>query len=69
MISEDFLMWIHDDITWCAEDNCPIVNCIRNPVNMANHSGLHSYANFRESDECVIYRLERDAAIERGDTD
>lgn len=69
MIDEDFLAWIHDDITWCSDNDCPIVNCMRNPKNMVNHSGLHSFANFKESDECIIYRLEHDASIERGETD
>lgn len=54
----EFLKWIHDDITWCIDSSCPIADCFRNQLNMANHSGLHSYADFRNCDECMIYRLE-----------
>lgn len=66
-VSRDFLTWINDDITWCADNDCPIINCIRNPKNMANHAGLHSYANFKETDECPIYRMERQMELERND--
>lgn len=46
--------WIHDDITWCIRNNCPMVTCRRNPVNMINRSGLHSYAVFMGTSECPI---------------
>ena len=61
--------WIHDDITWCAESKCPMINCKRNPKNMMDRTGLHSYAVFRETEECPIYRLERDAELEREGTE
>ena len=47
-----------DDITWCAESGCPVRECIRNTVNMKDRTGLHSYAMFRETDECPIYYME-----------
>ena len=59
--------WIHDDITWCADYSCPLIGCIRNPKNMANPDGPHSFAMFRETDECPITYLEQQAAIERGE--
>lgn len=59
--------WIHDDITWCMDSSCPVVGCFRNQKNMADKSGLHSYADFRESDECQIYKMEQNMAQERGD--
>lgn len=43
----------HDDITWCIEDGCPITDCYRNTANMMQHTGLHSYAFFKGTDECV----------------
>lgn len=66
-VSTDFLTWIHDDVTWCIDNDCPIINCMRNTKNMMNHAGLHSYANFKETDECPIYRMEQAAAAERGE--
>ena len=48
--------WIHDDITWCMETNCPMTSCYRNPVNMINKHGLHSYAVFKGTVECPISR-------------
>ena len=59
--------FIHDDITWCADHSCPVVGCMRNPKNMADPAGVHSYAMFRDTDECPIYRFEQQAAIERGE--
>ena len=61
----DLRAWIHDDITWCVHNECPMINCFRNPKNMNNHAGLHSYADFRECDECIIYKLEQLADMER----
>jgi hypothetical protein len=61
------MAWIHDDITWCIDNDCPLLECMRNPKNMMDHSGLHSMAAFRETDECPIYRMEQQAALERED--
>lgn len=48
--------WIHDDITWCIEENCPMIQCMRNTVNMIQKRGLHSYAVFKGTSECPISR-------------
>ena len=45
----------HDDITWCA-DNCPIQGCFRNPVNMSDRDALHSFAYFKGTDDCPVYK-------------
>ena len=45
--------WIRDDITWCIHSECPATNCHRNPVNMMNKQGLHSYADFKGTSECL----------------
>ena len=65
---EKILALIHDDITWCMDSNCPVVCCMRNQKNVMDRSGLHSYADFRNTDECMIYQMERDADIERGES-
>ena len=49
-----FTMFIHDDITWCMESKCPVIDCMRNPVNMMDKTGLHSYAMFKGTDECMM---------------
>lgn len=46
--------FIHDDITWCMEEKCPVISCRRNAVNMMDRTGLHSYAEFRGTTECMI---------------
>ena len=61
------MTWIHDDITWCDDDCCPLINCRRNPKNIANHAGLHSFANFKETEECPIFLMEQAMAAERGE--
>lgn len=45
-----------DDITWCIEEDCPMITCRRNTVNMIDHSGLHSYAIFKGTAECPVSR-------------
>ena len=45
-----------DDITWCIEEDCPMIACRRNVVNMVDHSGLHSYAMFKGTAECPVSR-------------
>ena len=45
--------WIHDDITWCIE-KCPVLSCRRNSENMINKTGVHSYAFFKGTGECLI---------------
>lgn len=47
----------HDDITWCMND-CPVRECRRNMANMIDRSGMHSYANFKWTDECPVYKME-----------
>lgn len=66
-MSDNLMAWIHDDITWCMQGDCPLVNCMRNPVNMMDKTGLHSYAAFRQSEECPIFRMEQQADLERDD--
>ena len=46
------LSWMHDDITWCIEDKCPMTDCRRNPINIMEMTGLHSFANFKGTSEC-----------------
>ena len=42
-----------DDITWCISD-CDNTECFRHQSNMKNKSGLHSYANFKDTNDCVM---------------
>lgn len=44
--------WMHDDITWCMESNCPMIDCRRNVINMMDKTGIHSYAIFKGTSEC-----------------
>ncbi len=46
--------FFHDDITWCAEKDCPVISCRRNPKNMMERIGVHSYAIFKGTDECPV---------------
>lgn len=46
--------FIHDDITWCMEDDCPVTCCRRNVCNMMDRTGIHSFAMFKGTDECII---------------
>ena len=64
-MNENVIAWMHDDITWCMDESCPIVGCCRNTHNMMNRTGVHSYAMFRETDECPIYLMEQNMEQER----
>ena len=55
MQHNNLLAMIHDDITWCIESECPIVDCMRNTVNMIDRTGVHSYAMFKGTGECPIH--------------
>ena len=48
--------WISQDITWCMSE-CNIQNCYRNPVNMTDKTGLHSFAEFKGTDLCPLKEL------------
>lgn len=45
--------WIHDDITWCANE-CSNVSCERNVINRLTKGGLYSAAYFRDTDYCPL---------------
>ena len=64
-MNNGLLACMHDDITWCDDNDCPIIGCFRNPKNMMDKTGWHSYAHFRDCDECQIWRMENDAAQNR----
>ena len=66
MSDNKLLDWFHDDITWCAKPDCPLINCMRNTKNMRDPNGPHSYATFRDTDECPIYQMEQNAMKEAG---
>lgn len=50
-------MFGSDDITWCGSE-CSFNECFRNPVNMKDRVGLHSYANFKGTSDCVLSNVE-----------
>ena len=52
--------WFADDITWCANsDECNMTNCYRNTVNQMDRFGLHSYAAFKNTVECPLYKEDK----------
>ena len=66
-MNEKLKAWFHDDITWCMQQDCPLTDCMRNTKNMMDPSGLHSFAVFRQTDECPIYRMEQQVMLDGGD--
>jgi len=50
-------MFGSDDITWCAS-KCSATNCFRHPTNMKNKAGLHSYAEFKNTEHCPFSKVE-----------
>lgn len=51
------MYWDQSDITWCSCE-CDYENCFRNPVNMVNRVGIHSWADFRVAGECPLLETE-----------
>lgn len=47
------MYWDQSDITWCSSE-CDYGNCFRNPVNMVNRVGIHSWADFSATGECPL---------------
>lgn len=50
-------MFGSDDITWCGSE-CTYEGCFRNPINMKDRNGLHSYAMLRGTDLCTLANIE-----------
>ena len=46
--------WMHDDITWCMDSDCPHRGCYRNQIHMRDPTGIHSYAMFHGTDLCPL---------------
>lgn len=60
------MAWVHKDVTYCNDYSCPLVRCIWNPKNLRG-DGIYSFAALRETEECQIYQMERNAETERND--
>lgn len=41
-----------NDIAYCTEANCRIINCIRNQKNIKTYGVLHEWVNKEEIPEC-----------------
>lgn len=55
-----------NDITWCAS-NCDIKSCFRNPINMKDKIGIHSFADFKGTRDCTFINSDKKVTIqERG---
>lgn len=50
-------MFGSDDITWCGSE-CKNKQCFRNPANMKDRVGLHSYALFEGTEDCPLNFVE-----------
>lgn len=46
-------MFGSDDITWCASE-CDRIDCFRHQHNMMDKTGLHSFAYFKGTPDCVM---------------
>lgn len=49
------MSWMNDDITFCANaDECGNEKCFRNPCNMKDKSGLHSFSYCKDTELCPL---------------
>lgn len=53
LYSEAFREFIHDDITWCAND-CSYTECERNKANRLSKGGLCTMAYFKDTEMCLL---------------
>lgn len=51
--TQDLYAWIHDDITWCANE-CSNTACRRNLANKLSKKGLFSMAELKNTDLCPL---------------
>lgn len=56
--TREFAEWLHDDITWCMDEECPNIECRRNLKNRSRKGGMISCAMFRGTEECPMYTEE-----------
>ena len=59
LLNEEFANWIHDDITWCAEE-CSHTECERHLNNKINKTGFYSAAMFRNTETCPLNDKKRE---------
>ena len=52
---DDLYEWIHDDITWCA-DECSHTDCERHISNRLSKQGMFSAAMFKGTPTCPYYK-------------
>ena len=52
--------WLHDDITWCIDDECPNLECERNIQNRLTKGGYFSAAMFKGTEMCPLEDKKRD---------
>ncbi len=45
-----------NNIAYCTEDSCQILNCIRNQKNITDYGVLHQWVNKEEVPECPFNR-------------
>ena len=50
----NFSDWLHDDITWCAAEECPHTECYRHLANKHAKEGYFSMANFKGTEDCLF---------------
>lgn len=51
----DFYDWLHDDITWCAFEDCLHTECFRHLANKRSKTGVFSMADFKETEDCPFF--------------
>ena len=57
---DNLIEWIHDDITWCANE-CSYTKCERNLANKLSKTGLYSAALFKDTEMCPLKEGKDDA--------
>lgn len=56
--------WMHDDITWCASE-CDNAECFRHPSNIRAKNNIHSFADFKHSNECPLESITKLKLLEK----
>lgn len=55
--------WMHDDITWCINNECPHTECERNLANRLTKGGYFSASDFRNTDMCPLHKEDKDEQL------
>lgn len=55
-----------EDITFCANDKCEVMECVRNPKHIKQHWREHSFAFLEGTEDCLKKEKKKEKVVQHG---